>query len=53
MNDGVSLQIEQSSPETVSANTGPSVGFFAVGIVINLVLIVAFVIWALRQGKKK
>ena len=43
-----SEQAQAAAPET---NDAP-VGFFAVGIVINLVLIGAYFIWARRQWKK-
>jgi len=33
-------------------NEGAPIGFFAIGIGVNLALIVAYVIWALRQWKK-
>ena len=50
---GVStLQVEKSDPSPANAATGPSIEFFAVGFVINLVLIVAFFVWAFKQGKK-
>ena len=45
---GYSEQAEIVTPEV---NDAP-VGFFAVGIVINLVLIGAYFIWARRQWKK-
>jgi len=33
-------------------NEGAPIGFFAIGIGVNLVLIVAYFIWAMRQWKK-
>ena len=32
---------------------GPGIGFFAVGMVINIALIIAFLIWAYKQGRKR
>ena len=32
---------------------GPGLGFFAVGLVVNIVLIVAFIVWALKQGRNR
>jgi len=49
---------EQSTQQPIEASAppagadGPSIEFFAVGLAINLVLIVAFFVWAFRQGKK-
>ena len=36
-----------------AAEHGPGLGFFAVGMVINVVLIIAFFVWAYKQGRKK
>ncbi len=52
MNEATTLQVEMSDPSPVNAATGPSIEFFAVGMVINLVLIIAFFVWAFKQGKK-
>jgi len=38
--------------ETPSASSGPSTTFFAIGIAINLALLAAFGLWAIRQWKK-
>ena len=35
-----------------TVNEGAPIGFFAIGIVVNVVLIAAYFIWALRQWKK-
>lgn len=46
---------EQSQQVEVAPPTGspePLTMFFAVGILINLALITAFVLWAIRQWKK-
>ena len=53
MNESTTMQVEQPTPSEKSANKGPSVEFFAIGMAVNLVLIVAFLVWAFRQGKKK
>jgi len=54
--------LQSSSSETTTAtvkvdsnptiNEGAPIGFFAIGIVVNVVLIVAYFAWALRQWKK-
>lgn len=53
---------QSSSSETSTAsigvdsnppvNEGAPIGFFAIGIGINLILLAAYFIWALRQWKK-
>ena len=43
---------QQIEAETPPGATEPLTIFFAVGIVVNLVLITAFVLWAIRQWKK-
>jgi hypothetical protein len=35
-----------------TVNEGAPIGFFAIGIAVNVVLIVAYFIWAARQWKK-
>jgi hypothetical protein len=42
----------QVEAETPSASTGPPMAFFAIGIAINLALLTAFALWAVRQWKK-
>ena len=48
----------ETSAATVSVDSNPTInegapiGFFAIGIGVNLVLIAAYFIWALRQWKK-
>ncbi|HKJ49986.1 MAG TPA: hypothetical protein VKB27_00720 [Gammaproteobacteria bacterium] len=42
-------QVEVVTP---SASTGPPAMFFAIGIAINLALLTAFLLWAIRQWKK-
>ena len=53
MNESTTLHVNESSQVLTTATTGPSFEFFAIGIAINLVLIVAFCLWAFRQGKNK
>ena len=43
----------QPEPITEVRHDGPGLGFFAVGMVINIALIIAFFVWAYRQGRKK
>ena len=52
MSDRSTQQIEETTPAPGAGAEGPSVEFFAVGLAINLVLIVAFFVWAFKQGKK-
>ena len=43
---------EQSEGAAPQPRHEAPVGFFAIGIVINLVLLAAFFVWAYRQWKK-
>ena len=43
---------QQTEVETPSASAGPSTMFFAIGILINLALLTAFLLWAIRQWKR-
>ena len=43
---------EQSDAIPVMPGHEAPIGFFAIGIVINLVLITAYFIWAYKQWKK-
>jgi len=43
---------EQTEPVLEVEAKDPMVGFFAIGLVINLVMITAFFIWARKQWKK-
>jgi len=43
---------EQSDANPVLPGHEAPIGFFAIGIVINLVLITAYFIWAYKQWKK-
>lgn len=50
------LEVSVKAEPLLSASTsehGPGLGFFAVGMVINIVLIIAFFVWAYKQGQKK
>jgi hypothetical protein len=42
----------QSEPVLEVEAKDSMIGFFAIGIVINLVMITAFIIWARKQWKK-
>ncbi len=52
------MSVEQTNySEQANASPGPQgheapLGFFAIGVVINLVLITAYFIWAYKQWKK-
>jgi heme/copper-type cytochrome/quinol oxidase subunit 2 len=52
VSDKLTTSTEQPTAATETAQHGPSMGFFGVGIVINLLLIAAYFIWAFRQSKK-
>jgi heme/copper-type cytochrome/quinol oxidase subunit 2 len=43
-----SEQTQAAAPEQHEA----PIGFFAIGIVINLALVIAYFVWAFRQWKK-
>jgi len=43
---------EQAEPAPGVEQHGPSIGFFAVGAVINIVMLTAFLIWAYKQWGK-
>ena len=43
---------ESSEVSTVPAGHEAPVGFFAIGLVVNLVLITAYFVWARKQWKK-
>ena len=44
--------VQTTQPAPVHNGGDATMGFFAVGIVINLVMITAYFIWAFRQWKK-
>jgi len=52
MSNKQSSYSEQAEAAPVTTQHEPSMGFFAIGIVINLVLITAYFIWAYKQWKK-
>ena len=43
---------EQSDASPVMPEHEVPIGFFAIGLVVNLVLITAYFIWAYKQWKK-
>ena len=51
MNENTTEHSQQVEVETPSGSPEPLTIFFAVGIVINLALITAFFLWAIRQWK--
>ena len=53
MSDKVTAYSEQPAVENVSAQHEPSLGFWGVGIALNLVLITAYFVWAYKQSKKR
>jgi hypothetical protein len=44
--------VQTTQPEPVHNGGDATLAFFAVGMVINLVMITAYFIWAFRQWKK-
>jgi len=52
MNETAADPQPQVVVENPAASTGPSMTFFAIGIAINLALLTAFGLWAIRQWKK-
>jgi len=44
--------VQTTQPAPVHNEKDATMGFFAVGMVINLVMITAYFIWAFRQWKK-
>ena len=49
----VGLQSDQSGVPDNGAGDDSLVGFFAIGVVINIALVAAYFIWAYRQWKRK
>jgi hypothetical protein len=43
---------EQPAPDLEAVANNPMTGFFAIGFVINIVMITAFFLWARKQWKK-
>jgi hypothetical protein len=52
VNDKLTTSTEQPIDALTPEQGGPSMGFFGIGIAINLLLIAAYFIWAFRQSKK-
>ena len=52
MNQTIADPQPQIAVETPPESSGPSPTFFAIGIAINLALLIAFAWWAIRQWKK-
>ena len=50
--DTLTLQSEQPAPVQQVGQNGPTAMFFAVGILINIVMIAAYFIWAYKQWRK-
>lgn len=46
------LQATISVDAEPGMNEGAPIGFFAIGLAVNLILIVAYVVWAMRNWKK-
>ena len=53
MSDQTAAYTEQPVPAAPQEADDSLVGFFAIGMVINLVLITAYFIWAYKQWGKK
>ena len=49
----VGLQTNQPTVAEGAAGDDSLVGFFAIGVVINIALVAAYFIWAYRQWKRK
>ncbi len=52
MSNKQSSYSEQTEADPVTPQHEVSIGFFAIGIVVNVVLITAYFIWAYKQWKK-
>ena len=48
----ISSYSEQAEADPVMPQHEAPIGFFAIGVVVNLVLITAYFIWAYKQWKK-
>ena len=53
MSNNTVAYTEQPVPDAAQEPDTSLVGFFAIGLVINLVLITAYFIWAYKQWGKK
>jgi hypothetical protein len=52
MSNEQSSYSEQAEADPATPQHEAPIGFFAIGIVVNLVLITAYFIWAYKQWKK-
>ena len=52
MSNHQSGHTEQAEAVVTTPHQDAPIGFFAIGIVINLVLITAYFVWAYKQWKK-
>ena len=50
MSNEISTTTQQPDPVETSH---PLLGFFGIGIAINVILVTAYLVWAFRQWKKK
>ena len=48
----LATQSEQSAPAHETGSNGPTAGFFAVGILINIIMVTVYIVWACRHWKK-
>jgi len=51
-NNTITTHTEQPTAVHKVEQNEPSIGFFAIGMVINIVMISAYFIWAYKQWKK-
>ena len=52
MNETADAQQPLVQADAPPASGGPSAAFFAIGIALNLALLAAFGLWAIRQWKR-
>jgi len=52
MSNSQSSYVEQAEVVPVTPEHEAPIGFFIIGIVVNLVLITAYFVWAYKQWKK-
>jgi len=50
--DSETLQATISVDAEPTMNEGAPIGFFAIGLAVNVILIVAYIVWAIRNWKK-
>jgi hypothetical protein len=48
----IESQSGQSNPAHATESNGPGVGFFAAGILINIIMVTVYIVWARRHWKK-